>query len=96
MGTFIGCSDFSSSNFHYNFLFIHQWTISKCGIKANYISSKGLMVGFFNDAWVPAFKGLNAVGAHLSLTENISAYQLMDGSVNWYHCRLDSNFPAFR
>jgi hypothetical protein len=42
---------------------------SKCRYKANYaISSKvGLMVGAFNSYTADAFKGLNAVGAQLSL-----------------------------
>jgi hypothetical protein len=103
MGTFIGYEVISPlANFHYStsYLFTNG-PFQNAGIKANYaISSKvGLMVGAFNDAWnsytADAFKGLNAVGAQLSLTptENISAYiNFMDGSVSGTIVDLTATF----
>jgi hypothetical protein len=93
MGTFIGYEVISPlSNFNYStsYLFTNG-PFQNAGVKMNYaISDKiGFMVGAFNDAWnaytADSLKGLNAVGAQLSLTptENIYAYiNFMNGSVS--------------
>ncbi len=91
MGTFIGYEVISPlANFHYStsYLFTNG-PFQNAGVKANYaISDKvGIMVGAFNNTWNnymanPA-KGLNNIGAQLSLTpsEGISAYlNFMDGA----------------
>ncbi len=103
MGTFIGYEVISPvDNFHYStsYLFTNG-PFQNAGIEVNYaISDKvGLMVGAFNDAWnsytADAFKGLNAVGAQLSLTptENVSAYiNFMDGSVSGTILDLTATF----
>ncbi|WP_278035253.1 porin [Flavobacterium nitratireducens] len=91
MGTFIGYEVISPlANFHYStsYLFTNG-PFQNAGVKANYaISDKvGIMVGAFNNTWNnymanPA-KGLNSIGAQLSLTpsEGISAYlNFMDGA----------------
>ncbi|MBE0390933.1 hypothetical protein HNQ02_002155 [Flavobacterium sp. 7E] len=105
MGTFIGYEVISPlSNFHYStsYLFTNG-PFQNAGVKATYaISDKvGIMVGAFNDAWnsytADAFKGLNAVGAQLSLTpsENISAYvNFMDGSVSGTIIDLTASFKV--
>lgn len=91
MGTFIGYEVISPvANFHYStsYLFTNG-PFQNAGVKANYaISDKvGLMVGGFNSSWnfysADPMKGLNAIGAQLSLTptEGVSAYlNFMDGS----------------
>lgn len=91
VGTFIGYEVISPlANFHYStsYLFTNG-PFQNAGIKANYaISDKvGLMVGGFNSSWnfysADPMKGLNAIGAQLSLTptEGVSAYlNFMDGS----------------
>jgi hypothetical protein len=93
MGTFIGYEVISPlSNFNYStsYLFTNG-PFQNAGVKMNYaVTDKiGIMVGAFNDAWnsytADAFKGLNAVGAQLSITpsDKISAYlNFMDGSVS--------------
>lgn len=103
MGTFIGYEVISPvANFHYStsYLFTNG-PFQNAGIKANYaISDKvGLMVGAFNDSWnkyqADPVKGLNAVGAQLSLTpaEGISAYiNFMDGSVSGTIVDLTATF----
>lgn len=103
MGTFIGYEVISPvGNFHYStsYLFTNG-PFQNAGIKANYaISDKvGLMVGAFNDSWnkyqADPVKGLNAVGAQLSLTpaEGISAYiNFMDGSVSGTIVDLTATF----
>lgn len=92
MGTFIGYEVISPvANFHYStsYLFTNG-PFQNAGVKANYAFSDkvGLMVGAFNDNWnvysADPMKGLNAIGAQLSLTptEGVSAYlNFMDGSV---------------
>lgn len=91
MGTFIGYEVISPvANFHYStsYLFTNG-PFQNAGVKANYAFSDkvGLMVGGFNSSWnfysADPMKGLNAIGAQLSLTptEGISAYlNFMDGS----------------
>lgn len=91
MGTFIGYEVISPvANFHYStsYLFTNG-PFQNAGVKANYaISDKvGIMVGGFNSSWnfysADPMKGLNAIGAQLSLTptEGVSAYlNFMDGS----------------
>lgn len=103
MGTFVGYEVISPlANFNYStsYLFTNG-PFQNAGVKVNYaISDKvGFMVGAFNDAWnsytADAFKGLNAVGAQLSLTptENISAYlNFMDGSVSGTIVDLTATF----
>lgn len=103
MGTFIGYEVISPvANFHYStsYLFTNG-PFQNAGVKANYaISDKvGLMVGAFNDTWnvyaADPFKGLNAIGAQLSLTpaEGVSAYiNFMDGSVSGTIVDLTATF----
>ncbi|MFA9189699.1 outer membrane beta-barrel protein [Flavobacterium sp. FBOR7N2.3] len=91
MGTFIGYEVISPvANFHYStsYLFTNG-PFQNAGVKANYAFSDkvGLMVGAFNNTWnfysADPMKGLNAIGAQLSLTptEGVSAYlNFMDGS----------------
>ncbi|MGA9638135.1 porin, partial [Flavobacterium sp.] len=91
MGTFVGYEVISPlANFHYStsYLFTNG-PFQNAGVKANYAFSDkvGLMVGLFNDQWnsykADPIKGLNAVGAQLSITpaEGVSAYiNFMDGS----------------
>ncbi|WP_366184212.1 porin [Flavobacterium ovatum] len=103
MGTFVGYEVISPlANFHYStsYLFTNG-PFQNAGIKANYaISDKvGFMVGAFNDTWnsysADPIKGLNAVGAQLSLTpaEGVSAYiNFMDGSVSGTIIDLTASF----
>ena len=103
MGTFIGYEVISPlANFHYStsYLFTNG-PFQNAGVKANYaISDKvGIMVGAFNDSWnkyqADPVKGLNAIGAQLSLapTEGISAYlNFMDGSVSGTIFDLTASF----
>lgn len=103
MGTFIGYEVISPvANFHYStsYLFTNG-PFQNAGVKANYaISDKvGIMVGAFNDSWnsykADPIKGLNAIGAQLSLTpaEGISAYlNFMDGSVSGTIVDLTATF----
>lgn len=103
MGTFIGYEVISPvANFHYStsYLFTNG-PFQNAGIKANYaISDKvGLMVGAFNDSWnkyqADPVKGLNAIGAQLSLApaEGISAYlNFLDGSVSGTIVDLTASF----
>lgn len=103
MGTFVGYEVISPvANFHYStsYLFTNG-PFQNAGLKANYaVSSKfGLMVGLFNDSWnsykADPIKGLNAIGAQLSLTpaEGISAYlNFMDGSVSGTIIDLTATF----
>ena len=91
MGTFIGYEVISPvGNFHYStsYLFTNG-PFQNAGVKANYAFSEkvGLMIGGFNSSWnfysADPFKGLNAIGAQLSLApaEGVSAYlNFMDGS----------------
>ncbi|GEC71921.1 Putative beta-barrel porin-2, OmpL-like. bbp2 [Flavobacterium flevense] len=91
MGTFIGYEVISPvGNFHYStsYLFTNG-PFQNAGVKANYAFSDkvGLMIGGFNSSWnfysADPFKGLNAIGAQLSLApaEGVSAYlNFMDGS----------------
>ena len=91
MGTFVGYEVISPlANFHYStsYLFTNG-PFQNAGVKANYAFSDkvGLMVGMFNDQWnsykADPIKGLNAIGAQLSITpaEGVSAYiNFMDGS----------------
>ncbi|MFL9830999.1 porin [Flavobacterium sp. ST-87] len=91
MGTFVGYEVISPvANFHYStsYLFTNG-PFQNAGVKANYSFSDkvGLMVGLFNNTWnsytADPLKGLNAVGAQLSLmpTESVSAYlNFMDGA----------------
>lgn len=103
MGTFIGYEVISPvANFHYStsYLFTNG-PFQNAGIKANYaISDKvGIMVGAFNDSWnkyqADPVKGLNAIGAQLSLApaEGVSAYlNFMDGSVSGTIVDLTASF----
>ena len=103
MGTFIGYEVISPvANFHYStsYLFTNG-PFQNAGVKANYaVSSKvGLMVGLFNDSWnsykADPIKGLNAIGAQLSLTpvDGVSAYlNFMDGSVSGTIVDLTATF----
>jgi hypothetical protein len=103
MGTFIGYEVISPlANFHYStsYLFTNG-PFQNAGIKANYaISDKvGLMVGGFNSSWnfysADPMKGLNAIGAQLSLipTEGVSAYlNFMDGSESGTIVDLTASF----
>lgn len=103
MGTFIGYEVISPvANFHYStsYLFTNG-PFQNAGVKANYaISDKvGIMVGAFNDTWntysADPFKGLNAIGAQLSLTpaEGVTAYlNFMDGSVSGTIVDLTASF----
>jgi hypothetical protein len=103
MGTFIGYEVISPlANFHYStsYLFTNG-PFQNAGVKANYaISDKvGIMVGGFNSSWnfysADPFKGLNAIGAQLSLTptEGVSAYlNFMDGSESGTIVDLTASF----
>jgi hypothetical protein len=103
MGTFIGyevISPLANMNYSTSYLFTNG-PFQNAGVKANYaISDKvGFMVGAFNDGWnsyiADPSKGLNAVGAQLSLTptEGISAYvNFMDGSVSGTIVDLTATF----
>lgn len=103
MGTFIGYEVISPvANFHYStsYLFTNG-PFQNAGIKVNYaISDKvGIMVGAFNDSWnkykADSFKGLNAIGAQLSLApaEGVSAYlNFMDGSASGTIVDLTASF----
>ncbi|MGM8361124.1 outer membrane beta-barrel protein [Flavobacterium sp. ARAG 55.4] len=103
MGTFIGYEVISPlANFHYStsYLFTNG-PFQNAGVKANYAFSDkvGLMVGAFNDQWnvysADPFKGLNALGAQLSITptEGVSAYlNFMDGSVSGTIVDLTASF----
>jgi len=103
MGTFIGYEVISPvANFHYSTSYLFSnGPFQNAGVKANYAFSDkvGLMVGAFNDRWnfysADPMKGLNAVGAQLSLTptEGISAYlNFMDGSVSGTIVDLTATF----
>lgn len=103
MGTFIGYEVISPvGNFHYSTSYLFSnGPFQNAGVKANYAFSDkvGLMVGAFNDRWnfysADPMKGLNAVGAQLSLTpaEGISAYlNFMDGSVSGTIVDLTATF----
>ncbi|TDE02361.1 outer membrane beta-barrel protein [Flavobacterium hiemivividum] len=103
MGTFIGYEVISPvANFHYStsYLFTNG-PFQNAGVKANYaISDKvGVMVGAFNDSWnmykADPIKGLNAIGAQLSLapTEGVSIFlNFMDGSVSGTIIDLTASF----
>jgi len=103
MGTFIGYEVISPvANFHYStsYLFTNG-PFQNAGVKANYaISDKvGVMVGAFNDSWnmykADPIKGLNAIGAQLSLapTEGVSVFlNFMDGSVSGTIIDLTASF----
>ncbi len=103
MGTFIGYEVISPvANFHYSTSYLFtSGPFQNAGVKANYtISDKvGVMVGAFNDTWnmykADPIKGLNAIGAQLSLTptEGVSVYlNFMDGSVSGTIVDLTASF----
>ncbi|GIZ09956.1 porin [Flavobacterium sp. UMI-01] len=103
MGTFVGYEVISPvANFHYStsYLFTNG-PFQNAGVKVNYAFSDkvGLMVGAFNDQWnsykADPIKGLNAIGAQLSLapTEGVSAYiNFMDGSESGTIVDLTASF----
>lgn len=103
MGTFIGYEVISPvGNFHYStsYLFTNG-PFQNAGVKANYAFSDkiGLMIGGFNSSWnvysADPFKGLNAIGAQLSLApaEGVSAYlNFMDGSESGTIVDLTASF----
>lgn len=103
MGTFIGYEVISPlANFHYSTSYMFtNGPFQNAGIKANYaISDKvGLMVGLFDDKWnfykADPIKGLNAIGAQLTLTplQGINVYlNFMDGSESGTIVDLTASF----
>lgn len=103
MGTFVGYEVISPlANFHYStsYLFTNG-PFQNAGVKANYAFSDkvGLMVGLFNNTWnsymADPLKGLNNIGAQLSLTpaEGVAAYiNFMDGAESGTIVDLTASF----
>jgi hypothetical protein len=103
MGTFVGYEVISPlANFHYStsYLFTNG-PFQNAGVKANYTFSDkvGLMVGLFNNTWnsymADPLKGLNNIGAQLSLTpaEGVAAYiNFMDGAESGTIVDLTASF----
>ncbi|MEO8254459.1 MAG: outer membrane beta-barrel protein [Flavobacterium sp.] len=103
MGTFIGYEVISPlANFHYStsYLFTNG-PFQNAGVKGTYAFSDkvGLMVGVFNNTWnnymADPTKGLNNIGAQLSLTpvEGVSAYiNFMDGAESGTIVDLTASF----